>query len=333
MIKNLLVNGVGAVSEYTDTHYPGHTYFYVDNNNHQIPIDNLPMDLYNAVMQRINDIPKQNDVVVNPVTGILQPAQNVVSPVTPDLQNAEITKPFVLTAEQSAALDASVAGLDFSNIPAGGFSPLLGMIDINTPTMGGGTVQKTNQDINQQNLKAADDLLKSVVSTGTLSAAAAGDSAASVEVSAAAAKIINDGGLTLEVSHILSQKTLVLAGTVNNAALSPDDKTNAQVVTQIAVQGAVVDNDVKEAALKADVDNASSADAYNSAAMALKAHQEQADAAAITLAQLQAAQPEVAKKVADLVVTKASPVTSTTAAASTNFFDKIVNYIYNTLYK
>jgi hypothetical protein len=66
--------------------------------------------------------------------------------------------------------------------------------------------------------------------------------------------------------------------------------------------------------------------------MALKAHQEQADAAAITLAQLQAAQPEVAKKVADLVVTKASPVT-TTATVNINFFDKIVNYIYNTLYK
>ena len=72
------------------------------------------------------DAIKQPDVVNNPVTGILQPAQNVVSPVTPDLQDAQITTPaFSLTPEQSAALDASVAGLDFSNIPAGGFSPYL----------------------------------------------------------------------------------------------------------------------------------------------------------------------------------------------------------------
>ena len=85
MITNLLVNGVGAVSEYPDAHYPGHTYFYVDNNNHQIPIDDLPMDLYNTVMQRINDIPKQTDVTVNPVTGILQPTQNIISPVIPNI--------------------------------------------------------------------------------------------------------------------------------------------------------------------------------------------------------------------------------------------------------
>ena len=280
---------------------------------------------------------KHIDVEINPTTGVLEPVKTSVQSVTPDLTDAQIVTPaFTLTPEQSAALNASLMTDDqLKNVSS--VSPLLGMIDIKAPTMGGGTVDKTLADVDQQNLQTADDLLKSVVSTGTLSAAAAGDSAASVEVSVAAANIINAGGLTPEVSHILSQKTLVLAGTVNNAAQTPDDNTNAQIITQIAVQGAVVDNDVKEVALKADVDNATSADAYNSAAMALKAHQEQADAASITLAQLQAAQPDIAKKVDGLVVTKASPVTATATAATAtvniNFFDKLVNYIYNTLYK
>ena len=275
---------------------------------------------------------KQPEVITNPVTGVLQPAQNVISPVTPDLSSAPITTPSLLTADQAAALDSALAGLDLSKLPTGGVSPLLGLIDIPTPTIGGGAEQKTQQDIDQQNIATAHSLMLAEVSNGTIIAASNGDSAASSLVIAAANKIISGGNISPDVSHILSQQALMLAGNVINAASTPEDVVNAKVSQIIAIQTAVTDNDNKEAALQLALENASSSDAYNSAAMALKAHQEQADAAAITLAQLQAAQPEVAKKVADLVVTKASPVT-TTATVNINFFDKIVNYIYNTLYK
>ena len=275
---------------------------------------------------------KQPEVITNPVTGILQPAQNVISPVTPDLSSAPITTPSLLTADQAAALDSALAGLDLSKLPTGGVSPLLGLIDIPTPTIGGGAEQKTQQDIDQQNIATAHSLMLAEVSNGTIIAASNGDSAASSLVIAAANKIISGGNISPDVSHILSQQALMLAGNVINAASTPKDVVNAKVSQIIAIQTAVTDNDNKEAALQLALENASSSDAYNSAAMALKEQQNKSDNAALSLAAVQAADPDITAK-ANALMKSADVTQNTLPTVTTNLFDRLVNYIYNTLYK
>lgn len=275
---------------------------------------------------------KQPEVITNPVTGILQPAQNVISPVTPDLSSAPITTPSLLTADQAAALDSALAGLDLSKLPTGGVSPLLGLIDIPTPTIGGGAEQKTQQDIDQQNIATAHSLMLAEVSNGTIIAASNGDSAASSLVIAAANKIISGGNISPDVSHILSQQALMLAGNVINAASTPEDVVNAKVSQIIAIQTAVTDNDNKEAALQLALENASSSDAYNSAAMALKEQQNKSDNAALSLAAVQAADPDITAK-ANALMKSADVTQNTLPTVTTNLFDRLVNYIYNTLYK
>jgi hypothetical protein len=275
---------------------------------------------------------KQPEVITNPVTGVLQPAQNVISPVTPDLSSAPITTPSLLTADQAAALDSALAGLDLSKLPTGGVSPLLGLIDIPTPTIGGGAEQKTQQDIDQQNIATAHSLMLAEVSNGTIIAASNGDSAASSLVIAAANKIISGGNISPDVSHILSQQALMLAGNVINAASTPEDVVNAKVSQIIAIQTAVTDNDNKEAALQLALENASSSDAYNSAAMALKEQQNKSDNAALSLAAVQAADPDITAK-ANALMKSADVTQNTLPTVTTNLFDRLVNYIYNTLYK
>jgi hypothetical protein len=275
---------------------------------------------------------KQPEVITNPVTGILQPAQNVISPVTPDLSSAPIATPSLLTADQAAALDSALAGLDLSKLPTGGVSPLLGLIDIPTPTIGGGTEVKTQQDIDQQNIAMAHSLMLAEVSNGTIIAASNGDSAASSLVIAAANKVIASGKATPDVCHILSQQALMLAGNVINAASTPEDVVNAKVSQIIAIQTAVTDNDNKEAALQLALENASSSDAYNSAAMALKEQQNKSDNAALSLAAVQAADPDITAK-ANALMKSADVTQNTLPTVTTNLFDRLVNYIYNTLYK
>ena len=275
---------------------------------------------------------KQPEVITNPVTGVLQPAQNVISPVTPDLSSAPIATPSLLTADQAAALDSALAGLDLSKLPTGGVSPLLGLIDIPTPTIGGGAEQKTQQDIDQQNIATAHSLMLAEVSNGTIIAASNGDSAASSLVIAAANKIISGGNISPDVSHILSQQALMLAGNVINAASTPEDVVNAKVSQIIAIQTAVTDNDNKEAALQLALENASSSDAYNSAAMALKEQQNKSDNAALSLAAVQAADPDITAK-ANALMKSADVTQNTLPTVTTNLFDRLVNYIYNTLYK
>ena len=262
----------------------------------------------------------------------MQPAQNVISPVTPDLSSAPITTPSLLTADQAAALDSALAGLDLSKLPTGGVSPLLGLIDIPTPTIGGGAEQKTQQDIDQQNIATAHSLMLAEVSNGTIIAASNGDSAASSLVIAAANKIISGGNISPDVSHILSQQALMLAGNVINAASTPKDVVNAKVSQIIAIQTAVTDNDNKEAALQLALENASSSDAYNSAAMALKEQQNKSDNAALSLAAVQAADPDITAK-ANALMKSADVTQNTLPTVTTNLFDRLVNYIYNTLYK
>jgi hypothetical protein len=274
---------------------------------------------------------KQPEVITNPVTGVLQPAQNVISPVTPDLSSAPITTPSLLTADQAAALDSALAGLDLSKLPTGGVSPLLGLIDIPTPTIGGGAEQKTQQDIDQQNIATAHSLMLAEVSNGTIIAASNGDSAASSLVIAAANKIISGGNISPDVSHILSQQALMLAGNVINAASTPKDVVNAKVSQIIAIQTAVTDNDNKEAALQLALENASSSDAYNSAAMALKEQQNKSDNAALSLAAVQAADPDITAK-ANALMKSADVTQNTLPTVTTNLFDRLINYIYETLY-
>jgi hypothetical protein len=186
--------------------------------------------------------------------------------------------------------------------------------------------------------KEASSILQDATSVETMAKAADGDASACLEVAAAAANLIQSGTLSSEVSYIVSQQTLILAGNVTNVVETTEDSDIAKTTVQIAVQTAVLDNNNQEAILQEQVDNVTNVDDYNKAVEALTAHQEASQQASNTLANLETTQPEIAQKASEAIIEKANEIssiktTTTAATTKTNLFDKIVNYIYNTLYK
>jgi hypothetical protein len=287
----------------------------------------------------------QPSVAVNPVTGILQPTQNVISPVTPDLTDAEITTPVVdnsiLTPEQVAALDAALSGLpgEVSDV-----SKLVNSKDVEYDVKIGGGSKAAQQELSQPSVnltptqKEVDKIVSAAVTDNQLAAANSGSSVKdAADVVAALTNQLANTDMSSDAATKIAFQVSQIAGQATTASLkenmNPDDVTLAAAAQVLASQALVEAAAKREDEAQKALDATTSPDEYNSAAMDLKNAQTIADEAAQDLAIVQGQDAAATQKAADLMNTLGKTTPGSTLSVKTNFFDQLVNYIYKTLYE
>lgn len=266
-----------------------------------VSASNLPDEaikaMQNSGVYASEDAILKETVGLNPVTGILQPVQNIISPVTPDLTNTNILlgNTDKVPAGQLTANDLP-AGLSIYDLPAEGQAAL-----------------KANEiakqtDVNVQAEKIAD---------------------LSVQ--------LNDPSISVDKANEIVKQIIDASALTSQAAENPvmskSDATVAVAINLLNSQALVVLAAKNEDAATNDLNNAKTDEDKAKATEALKQAQDTSNRAADDLIAYNAQDAEAAQKAKDLLAIANAKIIKPSVTVKTNLFDRLVNYIYEKLYK